>query len=499
MSIGPDFRVVAKLGEGSFAEVFKVQSGRTGQFYAVKRLKKRYHSLDEVNRLPEVLALKAVRGHPNVIDLVDLIYDQAHGFVAMVFDLMECNLYEFTTAHKKCDEATALLLVYQLLKAISFLHSRGLFHRDVKPENCMVNKDTLVLKLVDFGSTRGQSDTTSPYTEYVSTRWYRAPECILTSGSYGPEVDEWAVGCMLYELLTAKPLFPGKHEIDQISKIHNLLGTPSKDLLQRFKQNPNHQISFTFPQRLGQDLHKFLPRISNGTVNLLVGLLTYNPQQRLSAAAALNLECFAPFREAEGLWERTDKTVPFPVFFFQSPATATATATAAATATATAAVPGGSAIRPPSVPKPARAPAPAPAPEAITAPDPPANVDGAVFVPPAPDVVVAVRRKPTFLLPAAAAPVVRLPPPPPPPPSLVQPLAMAGPPGGEAKPVVALMESRIRATQRIKAYQDAQKGSKPKKPLPFHGAAFQFASGKPAALPKPQAPIIQPKLTRLVL
>ena len=314
-SLGPDFRIVSKLGEGSFAEVFKVRATRSGQFYAIKRLKKRYRSIDEVNRLPEVLFLKQLQGNPNVIKLIDLIYDQKNGYVAIVFELMDCNLYELLSEHKRpYSEDISLLLIFQLLLAVSYMHSKNLFHRDIKPENCMVDRETLCLKLCDFGSTRGVSSS-APYTEYVSTRWYRAPECILTSGSYGPEVDEWSAGCMLFELLTTRPLFPGKHEIDQIARIHNLLGTPARDVLAQFRRNPNTQISFQFPQRPAQDLHKLLPKTSYDTIDLLQCLLTYNPQDRISAADALQHPAFATIRRYYNDWLLTDQELPFSAYY----------------------------------------------------------------------------------------------------------------------------------------------------------------------------------------
>jgi renal tumor antigen len=273
-----------------------------------------------VDKLPEVMNLRALQGHPNLITLIDVMYDAVNGNVALVFELMDVNLYELLKRNKgPLTESAALLLIYQMLKGVAYIHSKNMFHRDLKPENCMMNLDTNELKIVDFGSVRLRNGAL-PYTEYVSTRWYRAPECILTSGSYGKEVDIWAIGCMLYELVTDKPLFPGKHELDQISRIHDVLGTPSKELLQEFRKNPNTQIAYSFPPRRAIDLHGLLPRASDDLVDLLEQLLTYDPRNRISAAQALQHRIFTQLRETDQKWESRNKgNLSFPVFYSSRP------------------------------------------------------------------------------------------------------------------------------------------------------------------------------------
>ncbi|OHT13820.1 protein kinase [Tritrichomonas foetus] len=315
-SFSNDFRVIAKLGEGSFAEVFKVKSSQNSNaLFAVKRLKKRFHSHEEVNHLPEVTSLQALQGHPNIIKLFDVLFDSTNGYVALVFELMDYNLYEYVKVQgRPCDERQSLLFIYQLLKSIAFMHSKNLFHRDIKPENCMVNKQTLELKLVDFGSTRSFGET-QPYTEYVSTRWYRAPECILTSGSYGKEVDVWAAGCMLYELLTTRPLFPGKHELDQIARIHQIVGSPPREMLSQFRKNPNTQISLSFPARQPQDFSKLLPNVSSKTIDLICRLLTYDFRTRITADEALEHPAFEQLAAIDRKWQSSGEIVPFPVFY----------------------------------------------------------------------------------------------------------------------------------------------------------------------------------------
>jgi renal tumor antigen len=317
---GKPFLVLDKLGEGAFAEVFKVKSHRTGEFLAIKRLKKRYRTLDEAAKLPEISTLRILQGHPNVVKLIDILYDAPHGYLAFVFELLSMNLNEVLHQRKApFDEKSALLIVFQILKAVAFMHENFVFHRDIKPENCMVNKDTLELKLVDFGSAR-QTAARGPFTEYVSTRWYRAPECILTAGSYGPAVDIWAVGCIFYEILTTRPLFPGKHEIDQIARIHHILGTPAREVLAQFSQNPNKQIAFAFPPRQPQELGGLLPFVSGETLDLLRGLLVYNPIDRITAEEAIEHPVFEELRNAERRWKARGCPGPFAVFATMDPA-----------------------------------------------------------------------------------------------------------------------------------------------------------------------------------
>lgn len=122
---------------------------------------------------------------------------------------------------------------YQLLKALKHMHNNAVFHRDVKPENILLKDNRL--KLADFGSCRG-INSKQPFTEYISTRWYRAPECLLTDGYYSYKMDVWSVGCVMYEVMTLMPLFPGANELDQINKIHDIMGTPSAYTLGKIRK-----------------------------------------------------------------------------------------------------------------------------------------------------------------------------------------------------------------------------------------------------------------------
>ena len=163
------------------------------------------------------------------------------------------------------------------------MHKNGIFHRDIKPENILVTGENV--KLADYGSCRGIYSK-QPYTEYISTRWYRPPECLLTDGYYHYKMDIWGVGCIFFELLSMFPLFPGKHELDQIHKIHNILGTPSREVLQKF-QKYGSQVPLNFPHKKGTGIQKLIPRVSKECVDLIEKLLAYAPDFRLTAKQAL--------------------------------------------------------------------------------------------------------------------------------------------------------------------------------------------------------------------
>jgi len=223
------YRLISKKGEGTFSEVLKAQSIKSGKHVAIKCMKNHFDSVDQVNNLREIQALRRLAGHPNIIKLHEVLYDEPTGRMALVFELMDMNLYEAVKGRRHyLPEDKVKRYMYELLKALDHMHRNGIFHRDVKPENVLLMDDEI--KLADLGSCRGIYSR-QPYTEYISTRWYRAPECLLTDGYYNFKMDLFAVGCVWFEVVALFPLFPGQNEMDQIQKIHNILGTPPAELL----------------------------------------------------------------------------------------------------------------------------------------------------------------------------------------------------------------------------------------------------------------------------
>lgn len=197
----PSSRLVAKKGEGTFSEVLKAQNIKTGTFYAIKCMKSSYKSTNEVNNLREIQAIKRLSPHPNIVKLEEVLFDPPSGRLALVFELLEGNLYELMKDRKKhFSKATVKSFVRQILKSLDHMHKNNVFHRDIKPENILVDKQGRNLKLADFGSCRGITSK-PPFTEYISTRWYRSPECLLTSGMYGSAMDIWKVRVVLFHLM----------------------------------------------------------------------------------------------------------------------------------------------------------------------------------------------------------------------------------------------------------------------------------------------------------
>eukprot|EP00762_Andalucia_godoyi_P008242 ANDGO_02980.mRNA.1 putative serine/threonine-protein kinase DDB_G0268078 len=290
------YRLLGKKGEGTFSEVLKAQSTKNSKYVAIKCMKNRFESIEQVNRLREIQALRRLSPHPNIVKLYEVLYDRPTGRLALVFELMDMNVYELIRGRRHyLPEEKIRLYMYQLLKSMDHMHRNGIFHRDIKPENILITEDQL--KLADFGSCRGIYSK-QPFTEYISTRWYRAPECLLTDGYYNYKMDMWGVGCVFFEILSLYPLFPGTNELDQIHKIHNICGTPPPDLLEKFKRLSSH-IDFNFPAKEGTGIDKLLSHASPLCVDLIKSLLAYNPDERFSARQALRHEYFRDLREAE--------------------------------------------------------------------------------------------------------------------------------------------------------------------------------------------------------
>ncbi|GAB1294463.1 Serine/threonine-protein kinase ICK [Apodemus speciosus] len=255
------YTTIKQLGDGTYGSVLLGRSIESGELIAIKKMKRKFYSWEECMNLREVKSLKKLN-HANIVKLKEVIRENDHLY--FIFEYMKENLY-------------------QLIK------ERRFFHRDLKPENLLCMGPELV-KIADFGLAR-EIRSRPPYTDYVSTRWYRAPEVLLRSTNYSSPIDIWAVGCIMAEVYTLRPLFPGASEIDTIFKICQVLGTPKKtDWPEGYQLSS--AMNFLWPQCIPNNLKTLIPNASSEAIQLLRDLLQWDPKKRPTASQALRYPYF---------------------------------------------------------------------------------------------------------------------------------------------------------------------------------------------------------------
>uniref|UniRef100_A0A2H1WI05 cyclin-dependent kinase n=1 Tax=Spodoptera frugiperda TaxID=7108 RepID=A0A2H1WI05_SPOFR len=216
------YEQLAVVGEGSYGVVLKCRRRDTGQLVAIKKfLETEEDAAVRKMALREIRMLKKLR-HDHLVNMIEVFRRKRRFY--LVFEYLDHTLLdELEAAPGGLGEDTAKKHLYQLLKGIDYCHQNSIIHRDVKPENVLVSNAGIV-KLCDLGFARALAAPGEPYTEYVATRWYRAPELLVAEHRYGPEVDIWAIGCLFAEMLTGDPLFPGDSDIDQLALIIKTVG-----------------------------------------------------------------------------------------------------------------------------------------------------------------------------------------------------------------------------------------------------------------------------------
>ncbi|XP_001514363.2 serine/threonine-protein kinase MAK isoform X2 [Ornithorhynchus anatinus] len=281
------YTTMMQLGDGTYGSVLMGKSNESGELVAIKRMKRKFYSWDECMNLREVKSLKKLN-HANVIKLKEVIRENDHLY--FVFEYMKENLYQLMKDRNKLfPESVIRNIMYQILQGLAFIHKHGFFHRDMKPENLLCMGPELV-KIADFGLAR-ELRSQPPYTDYVSTRWYRAPEVLLRSSVYSSPIDVWAVGSIMAELYTLRPLFPGTSEVDEIFKICQVLGTPKKSDWPEGYQLAS-SMNFRFPQCVPINLKTLIPNASSDGLQLMSDMLHWNPKKRPTASQALKYPFF---------------------------------------------------------------------------------------------------------------------------------------------------------------------------------------------------------------
>ncbi|NXN73182.1 MK15 kinase, partial [Himantopus himantopus] len=274
----------------AYGIVWKAIDRRTGKIVAVKKIFDAFRNRTDAQL--GLLPLQEFGEHPNIIKLLDVIRAQNDKDIYLIFESMETDLHAVIKKGNLLKDIHKCYILYQLLKATKFIHSGNVIHRDQKPSNILLDADCFV-KLCDFGLARSlcqmnEDQGNPPLTEYVATRWYRAPEILLSSQSYTKGVDMWSIGCILGEMLLGKPLFPGTSTMNQIEQILRVIPAPSPEDILAMQSDYRASVINRMSCRQRVTFEEILPSSTPlPALDLLKKLLVFNPDKRLTAEEAL--------------------------------------------------------------------------------------------------------------------------------------------------------------------------------------------------------------------
>ncbi|XP_011373247.1 mitogen-activated protein kinase 15 [Pteropus vampyrus] len=282
-----------RLGKGAYGIVWKAVDRRTGEVVAIKKIFDAFKDkMDAQRTFREIMLLQEFGDHPNIIRLLDVIRAENDKDIYLVFESMDTDLDAVIRKGRLLGDVHKRYIFYQLLQATSFIHSGRVIHRDQKPSNVLLDASCQV-KLCDFGLARclcgpREGPEGQALTEYVATRWYRAPEVLLSSSWYTPGVDMWSLGCILGEMLRGRPLFPGTSTLHQLELVLDAVPPPSEEDLLALGSGYSAWIRHHLGTRPRQTLATLLPPDTPPeALDLLRRLLVFTPDKRLSAAQAL--------------------------------------------------------------------------------------------------------------------------------------------------------------------------------------------------------------------
>lgn len=283
------------IGTGAYGVVCAAKDNRTGRKVAIKKIPKAFDELTISKRTYRELKILRYLRHDNIISILDVMEppdnESTLHDVYVVLDLMESDLHHIIHSVQPLSDDHIKYFLYQIARGLKYIHSANVIHRDLKPSNLLINRNC-ELKIGDFGMARGLSSTPEEHatflTEYVATRWYRAPELMLSFSDYNVSLDMWSLGCIFAEMLGRRQLFPGKNYVNQLQLVLSVVGTPSEDYIQNIGSDKVKTYLKSLPEKQPVDLFVLFPNANKVALELLEQLLQLQPDKRYTAEATLD-------------------------------------------------------------------------------------------------------------------------------------------------------------------------------------------------------------------
>jgi len=310
------YEIVQKLGRGAYGIVWKAIDKKTREVVALKKCFDAFQNATDAQRtFREIMFLQELNGHENIVRLLNVLKADNDQDIYLICDYMESDLHAVIRANI-LEEIHKQYIIYQLLKSLKYMHSGQMLHRDIKPSNILLNSDCQV-KVCDFGlarsSVQSNDNAQNPVlTDYVATRWYRAPEILLGSTSYTKGVDLWSVGCITGELLSAKPIFPGTSTMNQLDRIMEVTGRPTPEDIDAIKSPFAATMLESLPMSRPRPLNEMFPTASVEALDLLRLCMQFNPSKRISGGDALRHPYVVQFHNPEDEFD-CDRVIRIPI------------------------------------------------------------------------------------------------------------------------------------------------------------------------------------------
>ncbi|KAG1707279.1 hypothetical protein DVH05_026473 [Phytophthora capsici] len=301
--IDEKYKFIKVIGRGAYGVVISAENAETNEKVAVKKISRAFEDLVDAKRILREIKLLQHFDHENVITILDLLPPPSLAQfedVYIIADLMETDLHRIIYSRQPLTDDHVQYFLYQILRALKYIHSANVLHRDLKPSNLLLNSNC-DLKVCDFGLSRGVTpeEDNMELTEYVVTRWYRAPEIMLSSREYTKAIDIWSTGCIFAELLGRTPLFPGDDYIHQLQIICDKIGTPCEEDLHFVVSERAKRFMKNQPMRPGVPFSKLFPKATPEAVDLLQRMLVFDPVKRISVEEALEHPYLASLHNLE--------------------------------------------------------------------------------------------------------------------------------------------------------------------------------------------------------